>query len=305
MTAEASSDDSGPTSRPFGEDDSERFIDSATRRGLISRYGDQWVTAMPTIIERLTSDNGWQLRARLTGGRTACVLLVEIGTELVVVKVTPDIDRSAREEAALTVLAANGVGPKVLDHWLDAGGQIGSAVMVLEALGDGTSLRDEPSRNVPARALADLLRSVEACGHCPLAVPLQTLESNIAWRLQDPHGGGMRGAPPPTPEELASAKDLLRELTSSPDDGRWIHGTLHPGNLIRVGDAILTIDPRPFRGDSAYDVAELAIKWGSERQSCNHNFDDGIALWRELKSFMHIDEERVVAWMRIILAAGA
>jgi hypothetical protein len=285
-------------------DPTDHLIDSATKDGLLGRYGSDWVTGLPELMARLAEDNRWKIIKRLVGGRTACVLIVEAHGRRVVVKVTPDIERSSRELAALGVLSQHAIGPRVLERWIDSRGPGESSVAVLELIGDGQSIRDTPSVRVPPKEGARLLMEVAICGTIPLPVSLQSLESHLIWRLEKSLGGGLHGAPPATASELEQARRILADLIDSTPDGTWVHGTLHPGNLIAHHGKIWTIDPRPFQGDGAYDVAELALKWGSEREGRAHNLADGLAMLEDLGQHCEFDEQRVLSWMQVIFATG-
>lgn len=297
-------------SRPRGDsaeassDPTDQLIDAATKDGLLGRYGSDWVAGLPDMMARLAKDNKWEIISRLVGGRTACVLIVEVSGQRAVVKVTPDIDRSARELAALEVLSQHATGPRVLQQWIDRAGPVESSVAVLELIGDGQSIRDTPTMQVPPEALARVLTEVAICGTTPLPVPLESLESHLVWRLDKPRGGGLHGAPPATASELEQARSILTDLIDSTLGGIWVHGTLHPGNLIVRNDKLWAIDPRPFQGDSAYDVAELALKWGSERKGRAHNIADGLVMLKELREHCHFDKQRAISWMQVIFTTG-
>jgi streptomycin 6-kinase len=96
----------------------------------------------------------------------------------------------------------------------------------------------------------------------------------------------------------------LDELETAPTD-HWVHGTLHPGNLVLdMAGRLYAIDPRPFLADRQYDIAELALKVGSERAGRNHNIDDGLRLLDELAGEMSFDQVRAERWLRVIAASG-
>lgn len=283
----------------------DKLIAEATRDGLVGRYGSEWVARLPALMTRLSKEGQWTPIRRLEGGRTACVLLVHIDGAEAVVKVTPDIPRSAREIAALEVLSRKGIAPHVLRHWIDNNDDsLPSSVALLELVGDGRSLRDMSYPNVPTEDLAALLGVVAQCGREKLPVSLQSLETHLAWRFDKPRGGGLHGAPPVSDSELAEARGVLRDLVATSDPTTWVHGTLHPGNMVVYENRVSTIDPRPFLGDSVYDVAELALKLGSEHEGHPHNLADGLNLMRAIRRHLSFDENRVLAWMQVFVATG-
>jgi hypothetical protein len=286
------------------QDLAEEFIDGATREGLLGRYGSEWVTALPALITRLASENGWTIIKRLQGGRRACVLIVETRGSPVVIKLAPDVERTSREVAALKVFSQHGIGPRVLEHWTDDSGPVESSIAALELIGDGTPIRDRPAARVDPRMIATFLTEVASCGHDALPVELPSLVSHLMWRLEKPLGGGLHGAVPATRSDLEQAQLILSDLIPSSREGTWVHGSLHPGNLILMHEKLWAIDPRPCLGDSEYDIAELAVKWGSEREGRSHNLADGLTLLKRLRHHMSFDEQRAVSWMQVIVTTG-
>ena len=78
-----------------------------------------------------------------------------------------------------------------------------------------------------------------------------------------------------------------------------LHGDLHPGNILRVGDGrrIVAIDPRPCIGDPAMDLTDLAVNGASSkaeiRSGCSQLADiaypiDADRLWLWCCSFAPI-----------------
>lgn len=287
-----------------GVDPAYPLIDVDTREGLLDRYSSDWVTGLPQLVAKLVGDNKWRIVKRLVGGRTACVLIVAVDGRQAVLKVTPAVERSARELAALEVMSQHQIGPRVLQQWIDKTGPLESSVALLELIGDGRSFRHMPSAEIPPAALAGLLSGLAVCAGTPLPVTLPTLQSHLIWRLDKPLGGGLHGAPPSTATELQRARHLLTNLTQTTEGASWVHGTLHPGNLVFQGGKVWAIDPRPFHGDSAYDVAELALKWGSERQGREHNMNDGLVFLEELRKHYAFDKQRAADWMQVIVTTG-
>lgn len=282
----------------------DEFVDGMARAWLGERYGASWVAGLPELMGRLLRAHHWTPVRRLTGGCTACVLVVDGPGGRCVVKVTPCVDRSPREAAALEVLGRSGVGPRLLDHWEEPG-EVGTlSVLVTQLLGDGSSLRPEGAQPPSVEALATMLRAVEECGAQVLRGGADTLHDHLGPRLEGARRGELHSARAPEDGELAAARETFRALMS-PAPGTWVHGSLHPGNLVPGTDGrLLVVDPRPFAADPAYDAAEVCLKWGSERHGRRHNLADGRALWRRLRHRLDHDGERVDAWMRVLAATG-
>jgi streptomycin 6-kinase len=59
------------------------------------------------------------------------------------------------------------------------------------------------------------------------------------------------------PGLVAEGIGLLRSLPSSGGREVLLHGDLNPGNILSTGDGWLAIDPKPMRGDAAYDPWRL------------------------------------------------
>ncbi|MFE5594920.1 phosphotransferase [Streptomyces sp. NPDC056549] len=281
------------------------LLDVKTVRGLTSRYGTQWVERLPDLVGSLIEANNWTLRSHLPGGRTACVLIVETSHGLAVLKVSPDLTRSRREVAALHAMEAHQVGPQVIDYWEESHSETPSSVLLMELLGSGGSIRDCARDNIPVDTLAKTLRKITKCGECPLEVDLDSLKGPIEKRLTNPEWRGSRGAPRPSEADITDARSIFRDLMAS-TAGTWIHGTLHPGNLIFTESRVLAIDPRPFAAGPAYDAAELSLKWGSERNGRRHNLEDGRQLWRDLRPHIGstVEDAAVDAWMRVLVTTA-
>lgn len=79
------------------------------------------------------------------------------------------------------------------------------------------------------------------------------------------------------------------DMASSGDS--LLHGDLHPGNILRLGNGpgVVTIDPRPCIGDPAMDLTDLAITGATSeaeiRSRCRQLADP-------------IDEDRLWLWCR-------
>jgi len=241
------------------------LVDAATGDGLCARYGPGWVDSLPALVAQVTAARGLSVLCPLTGGRTACVLKVRRGNHLAVLKLAPDLARSRREEAALRAYAAVGLAPEVLEADEGAVDGVSYHLMLLAFVPGGGSLRECPAPADAIPALGRLLAGLRDCSATPLTVALPSLADHVYAGLGRAAGGGLHGAAAPTPADVRLAAGLLGELNATTPADHWVHGTLHPGNVLTDGlGRLLAIDPRPFAGDLDYDVAESALKLGSE-----------------------------------------
>jgi streptomycin 6-kinase len=54
---------------------------------------------------------------------------------------------------------------------------------------------------------------------------------------------------------------------------RVLHGDLHAGNVLRGGDGLVTIDPRPCLGDPAFDAVDWVLAGGGSEHAVRHRID--------------------------------
>lgn len=280
------------------------LLDDATRNGLRARYGDAWLLNLPAMVRREVARLRLNVDEPLAGGRTACVLRATGPTGAVVLKLTPDLNRSRREEAAVTRLSAAGVSPHLYEAWESELGGIRYHGMLMDLIGDGHSLRDSPREAPAVPQLAEFLLAIAEAGIEPLGPDLDPVAVHVRHGLDHGQGGGLHGSPPPSAGDTAWASGALVELEVEIGD-TWVHGTLHPANLVvDPAGRIWAIDPRPFRADSGFDVAELALKLGSERLGRSHNLRDGLDFLKQLASAMPFDLSRAEKWLRVISISG-
>lgn len=280
------------------------LLDDATHNGLLARYGDAWLLDLPAMVSRETARLHLNIDAPLAGGRTACVLRATGPGGAVVLKLTPDLDRSRKEEAAVARLSSAGVSPRLYEAWESELGGIRYHGMLIELIGDGHSLRDNPSETPSVQQLAALLGAIAEAGLEPLGPDLEPATVHVRRGLDRGKGGGLHGSPPPSAGDAEWASEVLAELELGIGNS-WVHGTLHPANLVvDPAGRLWAIDPRPFRADSGFDVAELALKLGSEQRGRSHNLGDGLDLLERLASAVPIDLNRAEKWLRSIVISG-
>lgn len=207
--------------------------------------GRAWIDRLPDLVGRAVQRWDLTLGAPfVTGAASWCAPGTTAVGRPVVLKVSLPHDEARDEVVALRSWHGHGV-PEVLaadaDDW----------ALLLERIEPGTPLADAPG--TPQERLeigAGVARVLWAVPDVP-PVPLlgevcagwaDLLEERAA--RHDADAGLVR-----------DAADLLRTL---PGDGSvLIHGDLNPGNILDAGGRWLAIDPKPMRGDPAYDLWPL------------------------------------------------
>ncbi len=85
-------------------------------------------------------------------------------------------------------------------------------------------------------------------------------DTAAAWEHRMRTTAGCLDAPP---DLVARAASWLREL-SEKQPRRLLHGDLNPGNVLAAdGDRWVAIDPKPWFGDPAFDLAQLLMNWAT------------------------------------------
>lgn len=189
-----------------------------------------------------------------------------------------------------TALAGLGISPMVhqtlaTDH---------GTWTVLDRVLPGTSLiQSDPA----AIRLDALFAPLAAMRHQP--APRVGMPSILDWlrdRLKDDDLTDLRPGTTIAPaEEREAALSLLAELARDHTPG-LCHGDASMGNLIASGtDRWMLIDPRGMTGESAYDIAVLAIRAARLHTSAN--------LIPHIARLADVTAERVQIWMTIANAA--
>jgi streptomycin 6-kinase len=312
--------------RPFRLERSDTWgvtalCDQATETAIRSRYGSQWVAGLALLVKDAQRQlNIGPVRTYLPGGTTASVTLVDgPDGQQFVLKVSPDVQRAQLETAALTALAHAHVAPMVrggvpvhaagLDGWAMLLELVpGAPALNLHHVpGDG---RRNPQVNATATQVAAALVHAHRAGITPIArrpgdpvlpsVPV--LADYLRRRIVTP--------PHVTDPWLSATSDVSRERAMALLEAlevmgydQWVHGSCHPGNVLVDRDRLWLIDPRPMIGDPLFDVAEFALKAGSQAFSRRYNMLDGMAVAGHMRSVYPFALDRVEAWMQVALAA--
>ena len=136
----------------------------------------------------------------------------------------------------------------------------GAGAMLLERLDERRVLLDVPIQEALDTA-ADLLRKLRV----PAPAGLRSV-GDIAARWGTEFLEEWRRLGKPCPEGLvSSAVDVCAELAVLPSESSLLHGDFHYANILGRGkDAWAAIDPKPLKGDPAYEVVPLLRNRWSE-----------------------------------------
>ena len=231
--------------------------------------GAEWIERLPSLADRAVQRWALRLGPPFTDGAASwCAPATRPDGRSVVLKVSFPHDEARHEAVALRAWHGHGV-PQLLgaheDDW----------ALLLERVDPGTPLSRSPgSPRERLTAAADVARSLwSAAGDVALPA-MADVCAGWADLLED--RGARHGV------DVAAAATLLRALPGS--SGTLVHGDLNPGNILAAGERRwLAIDPKPMRGDPAYDLWPLL-----------EQIDD---------PFAHTDPERVLR-ERVALLAG-
>jgi streptomycin 6-kinase len=223
------------------------------RRGLLG-FGDEgrvWVDELPARIERLRRRWSLDLGPPFEpGGVTSWV--APAGADAVLKVVVPHPE-ATHEPDALRAWAGEGA-VRLLDDAPE------EHALLLERCRPGRALRtaglhDDRVLEVGARTAVGLWRPAPA----PYA-RLGAVTSGWADLVEE------RAATNPVPLDdglVAEGARLLRDLPASADGEVLLHGDLHPANLLAAErEPWLAIDPKPVRGDPAYDLPPIVLQTG-------------------------------------------
>lgn len=247
-----------------------------------------WLETLPARIDSYA--RRWQLDmsgAKIASGHNACIVhCTDAREEPLVLKLVPDPGRARAEAEALVFWQAAGVARSVAVLRLDPSG----GALLLERVVPGDHLRaDEGAIPLVAGALAEIHGSPArgARRWLPLADALRT-----KWRAQ------LSAFERLVAVGLVSHSDLdwvcarIEELLATASgDAVVLHADLHEPNVLvcRRRGAVL-IDPRPYVGERAYDVATWLAK-----QRDVAGIEDAAS---EFAAQLSLCPRRILAWSR-------
>lgn len=231
-------------------------LPTALRRGLVG-FGDEgrvWVEELPSRIERVR--RRWRLDLGPPfepGGVTSWV--APAGPDAVLKVLVPHRE-ATYEPDALRAWAGEGTV-----RLLDA--DPAEHALLLERCRPGTALRkagrpDDEVLDTGAATAVRLWRPLSA------GDPYERLADVMAeWAtIVEERAATVRV--PVDEVVVAEAAALLRRLPATADREVLLHGDLHPANLLAAErEPWLAIDPKPMRGDPAFDLAPLVLQTGN------------------------------------------
>jgi streptomycin 6-kinase len=225
------------------------------RRGLVG-FGDEgrvWVDELPARIERLC--RRWRLDLGPPfepGGVTSWV--APAGDDAVLKVVVPHREATYEADALRSWVGQGAV--RLLDE------DQAEHALLLERCRPGTALReaDRSDDDVLDTGIATALRLWRSPSAGDPYERLADVMAEWAAMVEE------RAATVPLPVDqavVAEAAALLRRLPATADREVLLHGDLHPANLLAAQrEPWLAIDPKPMRGDPAFDLAPLVLQTG-------------------------------------------
>ena len=264
---------------------SARLGRSALAQGAVGR---RWLAELPAAVERVA--RAWQLEVGVPLEHSGAAVLLSVRTAAgapALLKLSLP-DEEARHEA------------EALRRWNGTG-----AVRVLRASDDGFVLLLE--RCVPGHDLWSVTRDQQVAvltGLFPRLwvaptpdLPVTDLGDTVRrWQREFAAQGRALGL---SCEVADRAGAWARELGSD-QPSRLLHGDLHPGNVLRAErEPWLAIDPKPWLGDPAFDLAQLLANWlwaagetGADARSVHR--------WAaELSERLGLEVRRVLGWAAV------
>lgn len=227
---------------------------SATILGREGEAAREWLEALPCTVESLL--DRWRLRREGPPMYGMCAVVLPVRCE--------DGQRSALKVSWLD--DETRLEPVALREWGGRGAvsvlraDEGAGAMLLERLDERRVLLDAPIQEALDVA-ANLLRELRV----PAPAGLRSV-GDIAARWGVEFREDWRRLGKPCPEKLVSAAiDLCAELAALPSEPSLLHGDFHYANILGRGeDAWAVIDPKPLKGDAAFEVVPLLRNRWSE-----------------------------------------
>lgn len=240
---------------------------------LAKRFGPEvagWCAGLPAMTADLADRWGLRLGQAWTRGGTSVVLPCESGDgELLVLKLTLDPEIAADEAAALDAWMACRHVVTLHDADLD------HAALLLERVLPGVRLADEADRwplEEVVPVLADLWQTpvwLGAGSGLPELRERAAFVFDITQRRLD-RNPAVSGR---VPSALVEASRDMANALAGEGPVRLLHGDLHPGNVLRGGDGLVAIDPRPCLGDPAFDAVDWVLPGGGGQQAVQQRID--------------------------------
>ncbi|WP_146926988.1 aminoglycoside phosphotransferase family protein [Cellulomonas xylanilytica] len=243
--------------------------------------GAEWIDRLPSLVAGACARWGLRLGPPFTDGAASwCAPATLADGRRAVLKVSFPHDEARHEAVALRAWHGHGV-PRLHEAHED------DWALLLERVEPGSPLSRAPGGAVERlTAAADVARSLWSVTG---AVEVPSMADVCAgWADVLEHRATRYGV------QVERAVDLLRTLPGSSDV--LVHGDLNPGNLLDGGGGRwVAIDPKPMRGDPAYDLWPLLEQVDDpfEHPEPQAVLRDRVAL---LAGLLDLDPARIAAW---------
>ncbi|MFJ2579579.1 phosphotransferase [Kitasatospora aureofaciens] len=246
------------------------------RAQLAVRFGPSasaWCDALPSVVDGLAERWGLTVAAA-GGGGTARVFRCTDGAGATVwLKLTPDQQVAAEEEAALWAWSGLPSVVPLLAH------DPATGALLLAGVAPGTTLRERSWRLEEVAGLLTALRSVPVAG---VALPSLAERVDFLFDLTERRAPGV--VPP-------SARAAALSLAAG-GPVALVHGDLHPGNVLDGPGGPVAIDPRARLGDPDFDLVDWVLDGVTEQASLEARITELSAL------VPGSDPARTLAWCR-------
>lgn len=255
---------------------------------------ERWLEGVPLLVEKAAMD--WQLNLgpQVHHGGCASIILPAVTQdgEAAILKLSvPHVEAQYEADA--------------LRHWNGDG-----AVSVLQASADGFTMLLE--RCVPGHDLwaADIDEQIDMMTDLLPRLwstsPPDTPFTELA-RTADRWASRMhrKAAAIGVPDEVADRAQRWAVELAADQPRRLLHGDFHPGNVIAARrHPWLAIDPKPWVGDPAFDIAQVLANWIFVDPATNTSATTAIrARARDLAERLSLDLDRILRWA-VVKAVG-
>lgn len=170
-----------------------------------------------------------------------------------------------------------------------------NAVMLLERLEPGTSLRAVEDDEIAIEAAANVMRKIWR----PLPQEHYPFPTVCDWgegfaRLRNLYDGGTGPFPPAV---FDKAEKLYVELSASMDEPVLLHGDLHQDNILSAGrEPWLAVDPKGVIGEAVYETGALLRNFWPDILSLPDPKSLMTRRIDQLSEALGFDRERIYGW---------
>jgi streptomycin 6-kinase len=246
-----------------------------------------WVATVPGVVRELA--DRWELRVGQPfepGGQGSWVApVVDASGRELVLKVGWLHPEAEHETDALQLWNGDGAVLLYAHHtWGNT-----SALLVERCIPGTwlkTSLPEEEQDEVVARLLRRLWRD-PAPGH-----PFRPLQVMCDYWADEFEQKLARSPSTPDPSLTTMGIEMFRALPASAETHVVLVTDMHGENILAAErEPWLVVDPKPYVGDSTYDVLQHMLNCPQRLRT------DPIGLARRLADLLELDEERVLQWL--------